>query len=107
MINWASTWALVYDPDQIDGVEVTYELLCILDFNNVRKRMSVVVRRAGRIILYCKGADTLIYERLREDQQVLMDETNEHMDVSNLENKRMFGVSLLTSCKYKGYEKAL
>ncbi|VDN35550.1 unnamed protein product [Gongylonema pulchrum] len=41
-----------------------YELLAILDFNNVRKRMSVVVRNpAGEIMLYCKGADTIILDR--------------------------------------------
>ena len=35
--------------------EEVYELLCILDFNNVRKRMSVILRRQGKIRLYCKG----------------------------------------------------
>ena len=38
-----------------NGVEENYELLCILDFNNVRKRMSVILRRDGKIRLYCKG----------------------------------------------------
>ena len=38
-----------------NGVEETYELLCILDFNNVRKRMSVILRREGKIRLYSKG----------------------------------------------------
>ena len=38
-----------------NGVEETYELLCILDFNNVRKRMSVILRRDGKIRLYSKG----------------------------------------------------
>jgi phospholipid-translocating ATPase len=40
------------------------ELLCILDFNNMRRRMSVVFRENGRIRLYCKGADSVIFERL-------------------------------------------
>ena len=39
------------------GVEEVYELLCILDFNNVRKRMSVILRKDGKIRLYCKGKD--------------------------------------------------
>lgn len=38
-----------------EGREESYELLCILDFNNVRKRMSVILRRDGKIRLYCKG----------------------------------------------------
>ena len=46
------------------GISEVYELLCILDFNNVRKRMSVIVKYEGRIRLYCKGADNVIFERL-------------------------------------------
>uniref|UniRef100_A0A8C2G0W7 Phospholipid-transporting ATPase n=1 Tax=Cyprinus carpio TaxID=7962 RepID=A0A8C2G0W7_CYPCA len=46
------------------GKAVTYTLLAILDFNNIRKRMSVIVRNPeGRIRLYCKGADTVLFER--------------------------------------------
>uniref|UniRef100_A0AAQ5YJN0 Phospholipid-transporting ATPase n=1 Tax=Amphiprion ocellaris TaxID=80972 RepID=A0AAQ5YJN0_AMPOC len=48
-----------------NGRKVVYELVAVLDFNNVRKRMSVIVRSPdGRITLFCKGADTIIYERL-------------------------------------------
>jgi phospholipid-translocating ATPase len=64
-------------------VEV-YELLCILDFNNVRKRMSVIVRHAGQIHLFCKGADSVIFERLKPaaGTQALRDKTQEQLDVS-------------------------
>lgn len=53
-----------------DEVEVEYELLNVLEFTSARKRMSVVVRdpRTGEILLLCKGADTVIYERLRDDK---------------------------------------
>ncbi|XP_029920908.1 phospholipid-transporting ATPase IC [Myripristis murdjan] len=45
--------------------ETTYEMLALLDFNSDRKRMSIILRAPdGRIRLYCKGADTVIYERL-------------------------------------------
>ncbi|XP_029548303.1 phospholipid-transporting ATPase IC-like isoform X2 [Salmo trutta] len=45
--------------------EMTYEMLALLDFNSDRKRMSIILRFPdGRIRLYCKGADTVIYERL-------------------------------------------
>ena len=65
-------------------VEV-YELLCILDFNNVRKRMSVIVRHGGRISLFCKGADNVIFERLRGGAQGgLKDKTQEQLDVSQI-----------------------
>jgi phospholipid-translocating ATPase len=54
--------------------DVIYELLQILDFDNNRKRMSVVVRKVsangerGPITVYCKGADTMVMDRLREPE---------------------------------------
>uniref|UniRef100_A0A1A8V817 Phospholipid-transporting ATPase n=1 Tax=Nothobranchius furzeri TaxID=105023 RepID=A0A1A8V817_NOTFU len=63
------------------GRTVTYSLLAILDFNNIRKRMSVIVRNpAGRIRLYCKGADTIIYERLHPSCSKLMEVTTGHLN---------------------------
>ncbi|XP_063003395.1 phospholipid-transporting ATPase IK [Elgaria multicarinata webbii] len=51
------------------GVERTYKVLALLDFNSVRKRMSILVRdHEGRIKLYTKGADTMILERLHSDR---------------------------------------
>ncbi|CAK6975885.1 phospholipid-transporting ATPase ID-like [Scomber scombrus] len=72
-------------PDSVSIVEMgkpcTYELLAILDFNNVRKRMSVIVRSPeGKLFLYCKGADTIIYERLHQSCKKLMDVTTEHLN---------------------------
>uniref|UniRef100_A0A8C7ZQP4 Phospholipid-transporting ATPase n=1 Tax=Oryzias sinensis TaxID=183150 RepID=A0A8C7ZQP4_9TELE len=52
------------------GKEMTYELLNVLEFSSNRKRMSVVVRTPnGRLRLYCKGADNVIFERLHEASQ--------------------------------------
>ncbi|KAM3610173.1 uncharacterized protein V6R79_000083 [Siganus canaliculatus] len=72
-------------PDSVSIVEMgqqrSYELLAILDFNNVRKRMSVIVRSPeGKLSLYCKGADTIIYERLHQSCSKLMDVTTEHLN---------------------------
>jgi phospholipid-translocating ATPase len=80
------------DPDTIIIAErdefATYCLLSILDFNNVRKRMSVIVRPRGEdgqpdeskpITLYCKGADNVIFERLAAGQQATMDTTQQHL----------------------------
>ncbi|XP_041855746.1 phospholipid-transporting ATPase ID-like [Melanotaenia boesemani] len=72
-------------PDSISIMEMgkqrSYELLAILDFNNVRKRMSVIVRSPeGKLTLYCKGADTIIYERLHQSCSKLMDVTTEHLN---------------------------
>uniref|UniRef100_A0A672N6Z8 Phospholipid-transporting ATPase n=1 Tax=Sinocyclocheilus grahami TaxID=75366 RepID=A0A672N6Z8_SINGR len=63
------------------GVPTTYELLAVLDFNNVRKRMSVIVRNPeGKLTLYCKGADTIIFERLHPLSSKLMEVTTEHLN---------------------------
>ncbi|XP_029009045.1 probable phospholipid-transporting ATPase IM isoform X2 [Betta splendens] len=62
------------------GRSVTYRLLAILDFNNVRKRMSVIVRDPqGHIKLYSKGADTIIFDRLDPSDEDLMYTTSEHL----------------------------
>ncbi|XP_053509931.1 phospholipid-transporting ATPase ID [Ictalurus furcatus] len=72
-------------PESLCVVELgelrCYELLAILDFNNVRKRMSVIVRSPeGQLSLYCKGADTIIYERLHNSCSKLMEVTTEHLN---------------------------
>uniref|UniRef100_A0AAQ5YYW7 Phospholipid-transporting ATPase n=1 Tax=Amphiprion ocellaris TaxID=80972 RepID=A0AAQ5YYW7_AMPOC len=64
-----------------NGRKVVYELVAVLDFNNVRKRMSVIVRSPdGRITLFCKGADTIIYERLHPSCSKLMEVTTKHLN---------------------------
>uniref|UniRef100_A0A452RGQ7 Phospholipid-transporting ATPase n=1 Tax=Ursus americanus TaxID=9643 RepID=A0A452RGQ7_URSAM len=63
------------------GIAVTYQLLAILDFNNIRKRMSVIVRNPeGRIRLYCKGADTILLDRLHPSTQELLSTTTDHLN---------------------------
>ncbi|KAK5265226.1 aminophospholipid translocase [Exophiala xenobiotica] len=53
---------------QAEGQEVEYELLAICEFNSTRKRMSTIFRCPdGKIRIYCKGADTVIYERLHKE----------------------------------------
>lgn len=54
---------------EVFGKNETYEVLNVLEFTSARKRMSVVFRCPdGKIKLFCKGADTVIYERLGENQ---------------------------------------
>ncbi|XP_040053662.1 putative phospholipid-transporting ATPase IM [Gasterosteus aculeatus] len=63
------------------GIKVVYELLAVLDFNNVRKRMSVIVRSPeGKLTLFCKGADTIIYERLHPSCNKLKEVTTIHLN---------------------------
>src|SRR6266404_5516143 len=51
------------------GVTQEFQILNVCEFDSTRKRMSTVVRGPdGRIKLYCKGADTVILERLAPSQ---------------------------------------
>ncbi|KAG8963186.1 hypothetical protein FRC03_003280 [Tulasnella sp. 419] len=53
---------------EVMGQAERYIPLKVLEFNSTRKRMSVVVRNPeGKIVLYCKGADSVIYARLAAD----------------------------------------
>jgi phospholipid-translocating ATPase len=78
---------------EIMGKIKKYELLNVLEFNSTRKRMSVIIKPldgSDRIVLLCKGADSVIYERLctefgdqealRQAQSDLHDITLEHLE---------------------------
>ncbi|ORX33448.1 hypothetical protein BD324DRAFT_639819 [Kockovaella imperatae] len=68
------------DIDVLGTVE-HWTPLKVLEFNSTRKRMSVVVRDpSGRIVLFCKGADSVIYERLARDQSPLREQTLGHLE---------------------------
>lgn len=51
----------------MQGLEVRYEILNVLEFTSERKRMSVVVQSPdGTIHLFVKGADSVMLPRLKE-----------------------------------------
>ncbi|CAL8071819.1 unnamed protein product [Orchesella dallaii] len=59
------------------------EILNVLEFTSTRKRMSVVVRAPdGKIQLYCKGTDSVIYERLSPEltAENIKLKTHEHLE---------------------------
>ncbi|KAL8106257.1 hypothetical protein AgCh_029880 [Apium graveolens] len=61
--------------------DVSYEILNVLEFNSTRKRQSVICRYPdGRLVLYCKGADTVIYERLAVGNNDVKKRTRDHME---------------------------
>lgn len=62
------------------GQELEYELLAVCEFNSTRKRMSTIYRCPdGKIRVYCKGADTVILERLG-DNNSHVDATLRHLE---------------------------
>ncbi|KAG8839086.1 hypothetical protein FRC18_000965 [Serendipita sp. 400] len=60
---------------EVMGQPERYIPLRVLEFNSTRKRMSVIVRNPeGKIVLYCKGADSVIYARLASDHDPALKE---------------------------------
>ncbi|KAK4479857.1 hypothetical protein RD792_015401 [Penstemon davidsonii] len=77
------TSVLVNELNPISGkrVERSYKLLNVLEFNSSRKRMSVIVRNEeGRLLLLCKGADSVMFERLAKNGREYEEETREHVN---------------------------
>jgi magnesium-transporting ATPase (P-type) len=65
----------------IHGTTQEFEILNVCEFNSTRKRMSTVVRTPdGKIKIYCKGADTVILERLAKNQPYT-EKTLVHLEV--------------------------
>lgn len=64
------------------GVAQEYDILCTLEFNSTRKRMSVIARMPnGKIFLFCKGADNIIFQRLTSGgQSELREGTAMHLE---------------------------
>ncbi|KAL1370475.1 hypothetical protein HN51_000736 [Arachis hypogaea] len=68
------------DPESDKKVERVYKLLNVLEFNSSRKRMSVIVEdEEGKIFLLCKGADSVMFERLAKNGREFQDKTMEHV----------------------------
>ena len=67
---------------EVMGQRERYIPLKLLEFNSTRKRMSVVMRCPdGRLVLYCKGADSVIYARLAKDHdEALKEQTTKDME---------------------------
>ncbi|KAI5289499.1 aminophospholipid translocase, partial [Ascosphaera atra] len=64
----------------VDSENREYELLAVCEFNSTRKRMSTIFRCPdGTIRIYCKGADTVILERLNPDNPTV-EATLQHLE---------------------------
>ncbi|PHH68952.1 hypothetical protein CDD82_166 [Ophiocordyceps australis] len=91
------------------GEERHYPILNTIEFNSTRKRMSSIVRMPdGRILLFCKGADSVIYARLKKgEQQQLRRETAEHLEMFAREGLRTLCIAQreLTEKQYQEWKK--
>lgn len=91
------------------GEDQHYAILNVIEFNSSRKRMSAILRLPdGRIVLYCKGADSIIYSRLKKgEQQDLRRETAEHLEMFAREGLRTLCIAkrYLTEQQYTIWQK--
>ncbi|KMS97426.1 hypothetical protein BVRB_5g127060 isoform B [Beta vulgaris subsp. vulgaris] len=68
------------DPLSGAKVERNFELLDIIEFSSSRKRMSVIVKNEeGTLLLLCKGADSVMFERLAYNGREFERQTREHV----------------------------
>ncbi|KAL6426436.1 hypothetical protein ACFW04_009128 [Cataglyphis niger] len=110
LVDGARKFNYVFDtrtPSYVEiialGETLRYEILNVIEFTSARKRMSVVVRTPeGKIKIFCKGADSVIYERLTPISLETSDLDQEHVDdfrEVTLEHLEMFATEgLRTLC---------
>lgn len=92
------------------GQERRYTVLNTLEFNSTRKRMSAIIRMPdGQIILFCKGADSMIYSRLLPgEQRELRQATAEHLEMFAREGLRTLCIAkkTLTEEEYQSWSRS-
>ncbi|XP_022914487.2 probable phospholipid-transporting ATPase IA [Onthophagus taurus] len=96
LVYGASKFGYKFDVRTPDYVEVIalgerhqYKILNVIEFTSTRKRMSVIVQGPNqKIYLYCKGADTVIYERLSTEGQDNKDALLQQLEVFATEGLR-------------------
>ena len=107
---------IIRKPDSVvvenifTGETLQYELLNIIEFNSTRKRMSAIFRMPdGSIKLYCKGADTVILERLDNNDleaTKYVDSTTKHLEDYAVEGLRTLCIAYknLSSADYEVWQ---
>ncbi|XP_068641177.1 putative phospholipid-transporting ATPase 9 [Aristolochia californica] len=98
---------LELDPVSGKKVERLYKLLNILEFDSSRKRMSVIVRsEEGHLLLLCKGADSVMFEKLAKNGREFENLTREHLNEYADAGLRtlVLGYRLLDEDEYKKFE---
>ncbi|GJJ67904.1 phospholipid-transporting ATPase [Entomortierella parvispora] len=79
---------------QVGRHDLEYEILNVCEFNSTRKRMSTIIRGPDRKIkLFCKGADTVILERLGSENE-FVDATMQHLEDYATEGLRTLCIAM-------------
>ncbi|GAB9463280.1 hypothetical protein Gpo141_00000746 [Globisporangium polare] len=84
---------------KIHGVNHQFELLDVLEFNSTRKRMTTILRHPnGKIFLYTKGADAIIFARMAKGDDSksaqLQEITRRHIDAYAEEGLRTLTIAI-------------
>lgn len=77
------TTVSLHELDPISGLKIDreYKILSILEFNSTRKRMSVIVQTEdGKILLFSKGADSVMFPRLARNGNNFEEQTKDHIN---------------------------
>lgn len=101
---------------RVQGEEREYQVLNTLEFNSTRKRMSAIVKmipeREGeetKIVLLCKGADSIIYSRLSKSNNTpeMLKKTSTHLEEYATEGLRTLCIAKreLSPSQYKEWNK--
>ncbi|KAM4664395.1 phospholipid-transporting ATPase IG isoform 1-T1 [Discoglossus pictus] len=99
LVNGAKKYGFTYMGIENDFMKVRnqtnelefYQLLHVLNFDPVRRRMSVLVRsHTGRIFLFCKGADSSMFHRVSQDQ---VERVKVHVEQNALDGYRTLCVA--------------
>ncbi|KAL8118799.1 putative phospholipid-transporting ATPase 4 [Apium graveolens] len=67
-------------PSSNEIIKREFKILNVLDFTSKRKRMSVIIKDGdGHILLLCKGADSIISDRLSKSGRMFEEATMKHL----------------------------
>lgn len=100
----------------VQGADKEYQVLNTLEFNSTRKRMSAIIRMPPdtegaepKIVLLCKGADSIIYSRLSKSKNTpeMLAKTSKHLEEYATEGLRTLCIAKreLTPGQYKEWNK--
>ena len=91
--------------------KIKYEKLQIIEFSSDRKRETIIVKNPdGKIILYCKGADSIIEQRLsKKSNKEILTQCKYYVDKFSAQGLRTLFIAMkvLSENEYKSFEKDL
>lgn len=79
--------------------------MALFPFTSDRKRMSIIIRNEGLIVMYIKGADSIIKERLAKDNKLVLDDELNKFSSIGLRTL-LVGMRVISESEWKDYVKA-